>query len=45
MNQLAHIHSGVSEAPEQLDYYQGEAVELGECVMLEQIVYLCLLLH
>lgn len=37
MDQLAHIHSGVSEAPEQLESYQleGDAVELGECVVLE----------
>ena len=35
MNQMAHIHSGISEAPEQLDYNQREAVELGECVVLE----------
>ena len=35
MNQLAHIHSGVSEVSEQLDYNQEGAVELGECVVLE----------
>ena len=35
LNQLGHIHSGDSEAPEQLGYYQGSAVEPGECIMLE----------
>ena len=33
MNQIARIHSDISEAPEQLDYNQGEAVELSECVV------------
>ena len=35
VNQIAHIHTGVSEAPEQPDYNQGEAVELSKCVVLE----------
>jgi hypothetical protein len=35
VNQLAHICSGISEVSEKLDYNQGEAVELGECIVLE----------
>ena len=34
VNQIAHVHTGVSEAPEQPDYNQGEAVELSKCVVL-----------
>ena len=35
VNQMAHIHTGVSEAPEQPDYNQGEAVELSKCARVK----------
>ena len=35
VNHPAHVHANVCEASEQPDHYQGEAVELGECAILE----------
>ena len=35
MNQPAHVHANISEVSKQPDHYQGGAVELGECVILE----------